>query len=90
MSKIEMVMIVQEGGRGNWQVGRRVTKEKNKCLYLSHSDNHDTVLPTGLHTCRAANAAVAFDSAAPWEMGTGIFKACGTYWALARLVREII
>lgn len=42
----------------------------------------DPVLPTGLQTRRAANAAVAFDSAAPWELGTSILDCCGAYWAL--------
>ena len=43
----------------------------------------------GLRSRRAANAAVAFDSAAPWELGSNVFVATGAYWALAgEVIRE--
>ena len=51
--------------------------------------SQDAVLPTGLQTRRAANAAVAFDSAAPWELGTSILDCCAAYWALSgEIIRE--
>jgi hypothetical protein len=47
------------------------------------------VLPTGLQTRRAANTAVAFDSAALWDLGTGVLDCCGAYWALSgEIIRE--
>jgi hypothetical protein len=47
------------------------------------------VLPTGLQTCRAAHTAVVFDSAAPWDLGTGVLDCCGAYWALSgEIIRE--
>ena len=49
----------------------------------------DPVLPTGMQTRRAANAAVAFDSAAPWDLGTSTLDTCGAYWALSgEIIRE--
>ena len=51
--------------------------------------SQDAVLPTGLQTRRAANAAVAFDSAAPWDLGTSVLDCCAAYWALSgEIIRE--
>ena len=49
----------------------------------------DPVIPTGLQTHRAANAIVAFNSAAPWVLGTGVMDSSGAYWAFAGgIIRE--
>ena len=49
----------------------------------------DSVLPMGLQTRRAANAAIAFDSAAPWDLGTSVLDCCSAYWALSgEIIRE--
>ena len=51
---------------------------------------HDPVLPTGLQTQQAANAAIAFNSAAPWDLGTDTLDMCRAYWALSgEIIREL-
>ena len=50
----------------------------------------DPVLPMGPQTRQASNAAVAFNSAAPWEHGTDILDSCGAYWVLSgEIIREL-
>jgi hypothetical protein len=47
------------------------------------------VLPMGLQTRWAANTAVAFNSVAPWDLGTSVLDCCGAYWALSgEIIRE--
>jgi hypothetical protein len=58
---------------------------------LRSAGNHsqDPVLPTGLLMQRVANAAIAFDSAVPWELCTSVMESSGVYWALAgEIIRE--
>ena len=51
---------------------------------------HDPILPMGLQTQRAASTAIASDSVAPWDLGTGTLDMCGAYWALSgEIIREL-
>ena len=53
------------------------------------SADKDPMILTALQSRHAANAAVAFDSAAMWEINTGVMGPSGAYWALTReIVRE--
>ena len=50
---------------------------------------HEPVLPMGLQMRQAANTAIAFDSAAPWDLGTSTLDMCSAYWALSvEIIRE--
>jgi hypothetical protein len=49
-----------------------------------------STIADSLRSRRATNAAIAFDSAAPWELGSNMFVATGAYWALAgEIIREL-